>query len=125
MRKLNAFKLLRYATTDVSVEAELAAGKTYLLQYLAVTQYGMQQDPTTFFSCMADYNCVTYAGNGLPATELRPADDFGLMAAQAWISAWYRGGETKGKLCVGYSEEPMADLKCRFKNTPAPRHYSS
>ena len=32
-------------------------------------------------------------GKGLPATELQPADDFALLAGQAFVSAWQQSSQ--------------------------------
>lgn len=66
MRNQNARKLLRCAMPSGDREAEIQAGKAFLEQYFVGAPYGKD----------------------LPITDVRPADDFGLMAAQAWISAW-------------------------------------
>jgi hypothetical protein len=36
-------------------------------------------------------------GKDLPVTDVRPADDYALMAAQAWINAWRLDKDAKGR----------------------------
>lgn len=95
-RKLNGHKLLRYALPPGDLEMELAAGDQYLGLYLQGAEFG----------------------ESLPVTDIRPADDYGLMAAQAWTRA--------SSLCKGdpsasrtYMLMAIHVLETMLKDSPA------
>lgn len=71
-RLINSFKLIRYTHTesDITVEKELARVNAYTRYY---------------------FESLTL-GAGLPSTELQPADDFALLAANAFVALWKLSG---------------------------------
>ncbi|KAI0345163.1 hypothetical protein BDW22DRAFT_1354055 [Trametopsis cervina] len=70
-RSINAFKLLRY-TSQPTVESESAAVKQYIEGYFGALKFGQ----------------------GLPETERQPADDFAVLAGQAFVNLWRLVGGT-------------------------------
>ncbi|KII88399.1 hypothetical protein PLICRDRAFT_54238 [Plicaturopsis crispa FD-325 SS-3] len=68
-RAINIQKLLRYNLSEAesTPDAELVRAQEYLTRYIA----GLE------------------LGKDLPGTELQPADDFAILAAQALVSAWH------------------------------------
>lgn len=60
--------LLRYALSpaELTVEAELERGRKHLAQYLEGLKLGAS----------------------LPSTELQPADDLAILAAQVFVNVW-------------------------------------
>jgi hypothetical protein len=62
------------------------------------------------------------AGEDFPVTEVKPADDFGMMAAQAWIRAWWYGRRKQGDILLGVSlPHTDADAKYRCLSLPCAR----
>ncbi|GAA5911076.1 uncharacterized protein JCM6883_004262 [Sporobolomyces salmoneus] len=66
-RVINALKIVRFLSEEQNIEQEASAAEDYLTRY---------------FSCLP-------LGEELPPTELQPADDFALLAAQASVSAYH------------------------------------
>ncbi|GAA5898998.1 hypothetical protein JCM5296_006982 [Sporobolomyces johnsonii] len=66
-RVINALKIARFLAVDPTEEAEKAAAEDYLLRYFEALPLGRD----------------------FPATELQPADDFALLAGQAFVSAYH------------------------------------
>ncbi|GAA5951742.1 hypothetical protein JCM3765_003103 [Sporobolomyces pararoseus] len=66
-RSINALKIVRYLSSEQTVEEEVSSANDYLERY---------------FSNLA-------LGKDLPPTELQPADDFALLSAQAFVSAYH------------------------------------
>ncbi|KAF7294869.1 Actin cytoskeleton organization protein [Mycena indigotica] len=74
LRKLiNAQKLLRYNTPELTLPEESARATQYTQQYLESLIHG----------------------SGLPATELQPADDLAILAASSFISIWQLSNDEK------------------------------
>ena len=69
------YKLQRYLLTPTQLTAELETARalTYLRAYMAALPLGQE----------------------FPSTELQPADDLILLAAQAYVNAWRFTGESK------------------------------
>ncbi|GAA6024099.1 hypothetical protein JCM11491_005993 [Sporobolomyces phaffii] len=68
---INALKIARYLSGEQTADLEASSARDYLERY---------------FSNLS-------LGKDLPATELQPADDFALLAAQAFVSAYHLSGE--------------------------------
>ncbi|GAA5933016.1 MDM20/NAA25 family protein [Sporobolomyces koalae] len=66
-RVINALKIDRYLSDEQTAEEEVARAQDYLERY---------------FSALS-------LGKALPPTELQPADDFALLSAQAYVSAYH------------------------------------
>ncbi|GAA5848362.1 hypothetical protein JCM8547_004490 [Rhodosporidiobolus lusitaniae] len=66
-RCINALKVVRYLSNEASVEEEVASAE----------------------SCLKRYYQALPLDKDLPPTELQPADDFVLLAGQAFVSAYH------------------------------------
>ncbi|GAA5830210.1 hypothetical protein JCM11251_001269 [Rhodosporidiobolus azoricus] len=66
-RSINAYKVVRFLGEASTEETEKMAAEEFLRKYLAALP----------------------AGNDLPSTELQPADDFALLACEAFVSAYH------------------------------------
>lgn len=74
-RSINAYKLRRYlfGTDQLTTEREVTNALTYLKAYVSALPFGKD----------------------LPNTELQPADDLVLLAAQAFVNLWRTTSEQK------------------------------
>ncbi|GAA5970754.1 hypothetical protein JCM21900_002379 [Sporobolomyces salmonicolor] len=66
-RVINALKIARFLAVDPTEETERAAAEDYLFRYFETLPLGRD----------------------FPVTELQPADDFALLAGQAFVSAYH------------------------------------
>uniref|UniRef100_A0A8H7Y5Y3 Actin cytoskeleton organization protein n=1 Tax=Psilocybe cubensis TaxID=181762 RepID=A0A8H7Y5Y3_PSICU len=81
-RLINSFKLIRYTLSESEITAEKE-----LIRVAAYARY--------YFEGLA-------LGVGLPSTELQPADDFALLAANAFITLWKLTGKDNHLLDATY-----------------------
>ncbi|BGP54000.1 mitochondrial distribution and morphology [Rhodotorula sphaerocarpa] len=93
-RAINAFKLLRRYSPKATADAEHEAALKFAGLYFEALPLGKD----------------------LPPTELQPADDFALLAGQAWVSA-YQLSRSRGylELALALSEHVLQKSKYKYQ----------
>ena len=103
-RVINATKIARYLAPPYEEAAQVAIAAAELKRYLETLPIGELRLPGTRLLRTALTDDLT--GKDLPTTDLQPADDFALLAAQAFVSA--------GTLSGNFTPSQVPPC-CRFK----------
>lgn len=87
--QLNAYKLLQLVLppSENADEQRKVARKQFEL-YLHGARFGKSDLDGCVINLTSPANRISPSAQGIPLTDVRPADDFGLLSAQAFIATW-------------------------------------